>query len=175
MEARRQEYGPNDIVETPPHPWWGLLRDTAKDPMLWFFAGVGVLYALIGQRTEALTLLVAIFPLLGMDVYLHRRTQASTAGLRTRLATTAKVVRDDSVVTIPAVDLVPGDLAVVPPGEPFPADGAGGRGGGTPGRRVGAHGGGLPRPEAAARRSAPGRRATRWWRKTTGYSPGPAS
>src|SRR5512135_2604231 len=120
VEDRRQEYGTNDIVETPPHPWWDLLRDTAKDPMLWFFAGVGVLYALIGQRTEALTLLAAILPLLGMDVYLHRRTQASTAGLKTRLATTVNVARDDSVVTIPAIDLVPGDLAVIPPGEPFP-------------------------------------------------------
>lgn len=121
-EARRQEYGSNDIVETPPHPWWDLFRDTAKDPMLWFFAGVGVLYFVIGQRTEALTLLVAILPLLGMDFYLHRRTQASTAGLKTRLAATAKVIRDGSVVTISAVDLVPGDLAIVPPGEPFPAD-----------------------------------------------------
>jgi Ca2+-transporting ATPase len=91
--------------------------------MLWFFAGVGVLYLLIGQRTEAVTLLVAILPLLGMDFYLHRRTQASTAGLKTRLAATAKVIRDDSVVTIAAVDLVPGDLAIVTSGEPFPADG----------------------------------------------------
>ena len=65
-EARRQEYGSNAIVEAPPHPWWDLLRDTAKDPMLWFFAGVGVLYLVIGQRTEALTLLVAILPLLGV-------------------------------------------------------------------------------------------------------------
>jgi Ca2+-transporting ATPase len=123
VDERRQEYGPNEIVETATRPWWNLLRDTAKDPMLWLFAGVGVLYALIGQLTEALTLLVAILPLLGMDFYLHRRTQASTAGLKTRLATTANVVRDDSVVTVPALDLVPGDLVVIPPGEPTPADG----------------------------------------------------
>lgn len=123
VDERRQEYGPNEIVETTTHPWWNLLRDTSKDPMLWLFAGVGVLYALIGQFTEALTLLVAILPLLGMDFYLHRRTQASTAGLKTRLATTANVVRDGSVVTVPALDLVPGDLVVIPPGEPSPADG----------------------------------------------------
>ena len=123
VDERRQEYGTNEIVETTTNPLWDLLRDTAKDPMLWLFAGVGVLYALIGQLTEALTLLVAILPLLGMDSYLPRRTQASTAGLKTRLATTAKVVRDDSVMTIPALDLVPGDLVVIPPGEPSPADG----------------------------------------------------
>ncbi|MBX6313086.1 MAG: HAD-IC family P-type ATPase [Isosphaeraceae bacterium] len=122
-EERRRDYGANDIVESPPHPWWDLARDTAKDPMLWFFAGTGILYAAIGQRTEAVTLLAAILPLVGMDVYLHRRTQASTAGLKTRLAAAASVVRDGQVVGVPAVDVVPGDLALVSPGEPFPADG----------------------------------------------------
>jgi Ca2+-transporting ATPase len=121
-EARRQEYGLNDIVETPPHPWWDVLRDTAKDPMLWFFAGVGFLYLVIGQRMEALTLFIAIMPLLGMDFYLHRRTQASTTGLKTRLAATAKVVRGGAVTTVPAAELVPGDLVIIPAGEPFPAD-----------------------------------------------------
>lgn len=104
-EVRRQEYGPNDIVETPPLPWRDLLRETTREPMLWFFGGVGVIYAVLGQRAEALTLLAAILPLLGMDIYLHRRTQASTAGLKTRLATTSRVVRDDSLVTIPPVTL----------------------------------------------------------------------
>ncbi|MEQ1911436.1 MAG: cation transporting ATPase C-terminal domain-containing protein [Vicinamibacterales bacterium] len=31
--------------------------------MLWFFAGTSALYALVGQYTEAITLLVAILPL----------------------------------------------------------------------------------------------------------------
>lgn len=122
-ERRRREYGANDIVEAPPHPWWALLGDTLKDPMVWFFAGVGVVYVLIGQRTEAVTLLIAIIPLVGMDFYLHRRTQASTAGLNTRLATTAQVFRDGSRITVASADVVPGDHLVIPPGQPFPADG----------------------------------------------------
>ena len=40
--------------------------DTASDPMLWFFAGTSGLYAMVGQHGEALTLLVAILPLLGV-------------------------------------------------------------------------------------------------------------
>ena len=91
--------------------------------MLWFFAGTSALYALVGQHTEALTLLVAILPLLGMDVYLHRRTQASTEGLKSRLATTATVFRNGIETSIPSGDLVPGDLVRVSPGEPLPADG----------------------------------------------------
>ncbi len=78
------------VVEVPGKPWLDLARDTAKDPMIWFFAGVSVLYALVGQVAEALTLLIAIVPLVGMDAFLHRRTQASTGGLRSRLAARAR-------------------------------------------------------------------------------------
>jgi P-type Ca2+ transporter type 2C len=120
---RRAKFGANNIVESTPHPWWGLIQDTVKDPMLWFFAGTSALYTLVGQHNEAVILLVAILPLLGMDVYLHRRTQASTAGLRSRLATTAIVFRDGSEVSIPSRELVPGDLVRVSAGDPLPADG----------------------------------------------------
>ena len=120
---RAQTYGRNDIVEVTTHPWWGLAKDTAKDPMIWFFAATSALYAGVGQFVEAITLLVAIGPLVLMDVFLHRRTQASTEGLKSRLAERASVMRDGMLIAIPATDVVPGDLAVVTSGETFPADG----------------------------------------------------
>ena len=122
-EARRRRYGENDIVEAPPHAFWDLTRDTAKDPMIWFFTGTSVLYAAVGQGVEAATLLAAIVPLIGMDLFLHRRTQASTEGLQSRLAVTARVRRDGAPEEIPARAVVAGDLALVAAGEPFPADG----------------------------------------------------
>ena len=89
---RAQAYGRNDVVEVTTHPWWGLARDTAKDPMIWFFAATSALYAGVGQVVEAITLLVAIGPLVLMDLFLHRRTQASTTeGLKGRLAERASV------------------------------------------------------------------------------------
>jgi P-type Ca2+ transporter type 2C len=120
---RAHAYGRNDIVEVATHPWWGLAKDTAKDPMIWFFAATSALYAGVGQVVEAVTLLVAILPLVLMDVFLHRRTQASTEGLKSRLAERARVMRDGLLIDIPATDVVPGDLAVVMSGETFPADG----------------------------------------------------
>ena len=119
---RRSKYGANEIVETIPHAWWALVIETLKDPMLWFFAGTSLLYAFVGQSTEALTLLVAIVPLLGMDVFLHRRTQASTASLKSRLATTAVVFRSGSRQSVPSLELVPGDLVQLASGEPIPPE-----------------------------------------------------
>lgn len=123
VDARRQRWGANDIVETVGRPWRDLARETAKDPMIWFLVGAASLYAVVGAAGEALTLLIAIVPLVGMDAFLHRRTHASTEGLRSRLAERATVVRDGARVLIAAREIVPGDLAVVGAGEPFPADG----------------------------------------------------
>jgi Ca2+-transporting ATPase len=46
--------------------------------MIWFLPGTSALYAAVGQRVEALTLAAAIVPVVAMDVFLHRRTRAST-------------------------------------------------------------------------------------------------
>ena len=123
VEARRGRYGPNHIVEVAGHPFGELARDTARDPMIWFLLATAVLYAFLRQFTESLTLFVSIVPLVGMDAYLHRRTQASTRGLRSALADTARVVRDGRHLDIAATELVVGDLALIRAGEPFPVDG----------------------------------------------------
>jgi len=91
--------------------------------MIWFFAGTSALYGIVGQIVEAATLIGAIVPLVLMDVFLHRRTQASTEGLKSRLASRATVVRDGVAIDVAVGDVVPGDLAIVITGEPFPADG----------------------------------------------------
>ena len=120
---RRARYGPNDIVESPPSGWRQLALETARDPMLWFLLGASLLFAILGERAEAATLLAALVPFVSMDAWLSRRTQASTAGLASRLATHARLVRSGAEVTLPSVEVVPGDLALVEAGESFPADG----------------------------------------------------
>lgn len=123
VERQLGRYGANNILDAPLHPWRDLAVDTAKDPMLWFLLGTSVLYGVLGEWAESATLFVSIVPLVAMDIILHRRTQASTEGLQVRLASRATVIRDASSIDIPIEDVVPGDLAVVSAGEPFPADG----------------------------------------------------
>ena len=123
VRARRASYGPNDIVEVAPHPWWDLIRDTARDPMIWFLVGTGGLYGLLGDTIEAATLFAATLPLIAMDAVLHRRARASTEGLQSHLVAWARVERDGRAMEIPAFEIVPGDLVLVSAGDPFPADG----------------------------------------------------
>ena len=121
--SRQARYGANLIIETPPHGWRTLLFDTLKDPMLWFLLAASSLFAVVGEITESIILLLALLPIFGMDAFLHRRTQASVAGLSKHLATHARVIRAGALVTVPATSLVPGDLVELGAGDSCPADG----------------------------------------------------
>ncbi|WP_223637806.1 cation transporting ATPase C-terminal domain-containing protein [Corallococcus sp. EGB] len=121
--ARRTHYGRNDVRGRPPRSALQSLREALGDPMLWFLVGTSALYFGLGERVDGAVMLLALVPLLGMDVFLHHRTQASTEGLRGRLAERATVLRDGREDEVPAEDVVPGDLMRVEAGGTFPADG----------------------------------------------------
>ncbi|MEJ2451400.1 MAG: cation-transporting P-type ATPase [Gammaproteobacteria bacterium] len=123
VNARRRQFGVNNILDAPVANWRELLRDTLRDPMLWFLLITASLFAVIGEIKEAIILLVALVPLAGMDMFLHRRTQASSASLGSRLATHATVIRNGRSKLIPSIDIVCGDLVVLGANETIPADG----------------------------------------------------
>lgn len=123
VEALRARYGDNRIVEPPRHRFWHALRDAASDPMLWFLLVVSALFFATGETLEASVLLLAMLPLLGMDAFLHRRTQLSTSALASRLASEAMALRDGTWQRVLASALVPGDRVRVGSGEAIPADG----------------------------------------------------
>jgi Ca2+-transporting ATPase len=123
VAERLRTYGANRIVEATAGGWTAVLLGTARDPMLWFLLGTSALFAIVGEYVEAGVLLAALVPFLGMDAFLHRRTQVSTEGLSSRLASRATVLRDGVQRQVAATELVPGDLVVTMAGETFPADG----------------------------------------------------
>lgn len=123
VDARLKTYGSNNILEESKAGWLTLLWETARDPMLWFLIATSILFFFLGNNNEAIILLIATLPLVGMDIYLNRRTQASTEGLVTRLAATARVRRAGQELEIPAIEILPGDLVLLSAGQNVPADG----------------------------------------------------
>ena len=122
VDSQRARYGANDIITPVSSSWRALLRDTLRDPMVWFLAITSLLFVVVGDYVEAGVLGIALLPILGMDAFLHRRTQLSTMALAQRLSSSATVLRDGQVQQIKSVDLVPGDIAILKANEFVPAD-----------------------------------------------------
>ena len=91
--------------------------------MAWLLVTTALLFAWTGDRFEALIMVLALLPILAMDAFLHRRTSVSTQALAGQLSAHAVVLRNGSHQSIAAVDLVPGDVAIIKAGQYFPADG----------------------------------------------------
>lgn len=91
--------------------------------MIWFLVGIGTIFLITGEIGDAITLFVAILPLLLMDAVLHWRTQASTASLKGQLSSAVKVIRNSKEIEIDSREIVPGDVVVLKSGLLLPADG----------------------------------------------------
>lgn len=122
-QRRQTRFGLNEVLQKVAHPVWDLLLQTIKDPMLAFLSLTGAIYLALGNLAEGLSLWASVLPLVLLDGWLHRRTQASVAGLAAGLARSAQVWRDGSFRNLAAEEIVPGDLVRMGAQQTVPADG----------------------------------------------------
>ncbi|MHB8878990.1 MAG: cation-translocating P-type ATPase [Myxococcaceae bacterium] len=122
--ARRlREHGPNRLVEV---ERWALLKEllhTVADPMALMLAAAAAIYLALGERRDGIILLVALVPVLGIDVLLETRSRKALKKLSAAVAPRARVVRGGRELEVPTEDLVPGDLLVLFEGDVLHADG----------------------------------------------------
>ncbi len=120
---QKEKFGFNNIAETQIRPFFELMKDTFSDPMIWLLFCISVIFFFIGQTEEAISLFVAIIPLIFMDAYLLRRTQVSVDSLMGQLSSEAIVFRNGEQTIINSLDIVPGDLVLLNSNVYLPADG----------------------------------------------------
>ena len=119
--SRLEKFGPNAIPDTALHP---LRRALAKfwAPVPWMLEAAIVLEAVLGKYVES----AIIFGLLAFNAVLgflqEGRAQVTLAALKSRLALNASVKRDNVWKTIPAVELVVGDVVKLSLGAVVAAD-----------------------------------------------------
>ncbi|MCV2392859.1 cation-transporting P-type ATPase [Actinotalea sp. M2MS4P-6] len=121
--ARLASYGPNTIAAEPPPSVWMVVLGQLRDPMQLMLAAVAIVSFLIAQTSTGVlvALLVVLNVILGTRQELAAR--ASVDALATMQVPQTRVRRDGTVLQIPAVDVVPGDVVLVEAGDLVPADG----------------------------------------------------
>jgi Ca2+-transporting ATPase len=121
--ARRlRAEGPNELAQDRPH---GLLYTAAqvlREPMLLLLLAAGVVYLLLGDLEEALTLLFFVAVVITITLVQERKTERALAALRDLSSPRALVIRDGARRRIPGREVVRGDLLVLSEGDRVPAD-----------------------------------------------------
>ena len=122
-EARRrlEKFGPNAMPDTSVHP----LRMAIEKfwaPVPWMLEAAIVLELVLGKYVEAAIIAALLVFNAALGLFQESRAQATLAALKSRLALNASVRRDGAWKTIPAAELVPGDVVKLSLGAVVAAD-----------------------------------------------------
>ena len=122
-EARRRLYkfGPNTVPDAALHP---LRRALTKfwAPVPWMLEAAIVLEIVLGKYVEAAIIAILLAFNAALGYFQESRAQATLAALKSRLALNASARRDKVWATVPAAELVPGDMVKLSVGAVVAAD-----------------------------------------------------
>ena len=123
-EAKRRlkKYGLNIIEKKNKISPVKIFLSQFNDFIVWVLIGATIISGIIGEKADAITILLIIIMNAILGFIQEFRTEKSLEALKEMAAPTAKVIREGSLEVINADNLVPGDLIVIESGDRIPAD-----------------------------------------------------
>jgi Ca2+-transporting ATPase len=127
--ARLAQYGRNELAAEPPVPAWRRFLAQFQDVLVILLLAATAISAVLWAYERDATLpyeAIAIFAVVLLNATMgyvqESRAEAAVAALRALSAAAATAIRDGQRRSIPAADIVPGDVIVVEEGDTIPAD-----------------------------------------------------
>ncbi len=123
-EARRrlEVYGPNELEREEGRPPLAILVGQFKNPLVALLMAATALSVAIGEILDAITIVAIVLASAALGFYQEYRAERALEALKKLAAPMAHVLRDGREVTIPAREVVPGDILVLAAGDKVPAD-----------------------------------------------------
>ncbi len=118
---RLGHYGYNEIKEKEEPLWHRILR-RFWGPIPWMIEIAAVLSAVVQKWEDFIIITIMLLVNAGLDFFQEHRALNALKALKQHLATEAIVLRDGKYRTIPARELVPGDIIKLKIGDIVPAD-----------------------------------------------------
>ncbi len=122
VERRRVQEGYNELPEAPPRSWVRLFVSQFSSVIVWVLIGAAIVSGLLEDWIDTAAILAIVF-LNGLLGFVQEfRAERSLAALRKMSVATARVFRNGVAQSIPATELVPGDVILLEAGDRIPAD-----------------------------------------------------
>lgn len=122
-EERHRTSGWNELTAAKPKPLWKLFLEQFQDFLVIILIIAAIISGLLGDAESAAVILVVIALNAILGTVQTRQAERSLNSLKNLSAPKASVLRDGSVLQLPAKELVPGDIVLLEAGDIVPADG----------------------------------------------------
>jgi Ca2+-transporting ATPase len=122
VKARQEQYGLNELKEAPPTSFWQMLWSQINSFVIYMLLGAAIISALLGDYVEAIAIMAIVVLNAILGIIQESRAEAALAALKKLAAPEASVLRDGKRVSVPAPQLVPGDIVFLEAGNFIPAD-----------------------------------------------------
>ncbi len=119
---RRQIYGRNALKERKKKSIWKMLLEQIMDVMVIILLLAAVLSLIFHDWAEAAVIFVIVIVNAVIGIVQEKKAADALAALATLTAPSARVLRDGKECTLPAEELVPGDVVILADGCVVPAD-----------------------------------------------------
>jgi P-type Ca2+ transporter type 2C len=128
-QTRLEQFGPNELTAEKPAPAWKKFIAQFKNVLvilLLIATAVSAALWLVERDTTLPYEAIAIFAVVLLNAIMgyvqESRAESAVAALRKMAAAHANVMRDGTRQSVPASDIVPGDLILIEEGDTIPAD-----------------------------------------------------
>ncbi|GAA2676018.1 cation-translocating P-type ATPase [Streptomyces aculeolatus] len=115
-------HGPNEIPAAPRTPVVRRVLQQLRDPLILVLLGAAALTLATGDLSDAVVILFVITVNTVVGVVQEVRAEQAVLALSAMSAPAARVLRDGTERSVPAAEVVPGDLVLLAEGDIVPAD-----------------------------------------------------
>ena len=123
-EAQRRfaEYGPNELEEKKKKTVFMMFLDQFKDFMILVLIGAAIIAGMIGELSDTIAIVVIVVLNAIIGFIQEYRAEKAMEALKKMAGSSATILREGTLTTIPAGEIVPGDIVILEAGGIVPAD-----------------------------------------------------
>lgn len=118
----QEQYGYNELPKSKVKRGYLIILDVLKEPMVYILLSCGLIYYIIGDRQEAIMLLVFLLIIIGITIVQEAKAERALEALRDLSSPRANVLRDNSKKRVAGREVVLGDIIYLAEGDKVPAD-----------------------------------------------------
>lgn len=122
VQAKRSQHGLNELEEEPGKSIWAMFFDQFKEFLVILLFIAAIVSGFLGEWFDSAVIMAIVILNSFIGVFQEYKAEQSLAALKRLSSPLAKVIRNGHVKSIPAQELVPGDLIILEAGDFVPAD-----------------------------------------------------